>query len=170
MDVGQRLKHLRNHRCFWRDRGMGARIIRHGGVEGRANNGGRRNSCREGHRGRVTARRGDGNAGSDGLRLGEEQVWKQWKKIQYSPKMGCVSSDSPWNQGWGGYKVWAHPVAWDVAGQDGLRREGTKGISHCFPNIRDDWYIEQDIMCCCLFLESQTEISTLCPPSLLLIL
>lgn len=118
-----------------------------GGVEGRANNGGRRNSCREVHWGRVVARRGMKVLGMMDLLLGQEATWKQWKKTQYScPKMGCVSSASLWNWGWGGYEVWAHPAAWDVAGQDGLRREGTEGISHCFPNIWDDWYIQQDVL------------------------
>lgn len=73
----------------------------------------------------VVARRGIEVLGMMDLLLGEEATWKQWEKTQYSwPKMGGVSSDSPWNQGWRGYEVWVHPAAWDVAKQDGLRYQG----------------------------------------------
>lgn len=119
-DVGQKLKNLRNHRCVWRDWGTSAVKIRPGGIEGRANSGGRRNSCREVHWGRVVAGRGMEVLGMMDLLLGEEAVWKQWEKTQYS-----------YGRKWG---VWAVTVP-----ETGMRRLQSLGSSCCMGCGRAGW-------------------------------
>lgn len=102
-------------------------------LEGRANNGGRRNSCREVHWGRVVARRGIEMLGMIDLLLGEEATWKQWETTQYSwPKKGMCEQ---WQSLKPGMKrLWSLGSSYcKECGKAGWTKKGPRAFL-CFPN------------------------------------